>query len=549
MKNNNLTRFLEYTLTADIYAADMPKHAPKELLPELESVYRKVLAKDKTVIVKLLNLIEKNPDVPQLKNYLSIYYFNNGDKKKAAEINNELLKEFPDYLFAKLNLANFCFINEETEKVLQILGTSLELCDLYPERKVFHCDEFFNYYEMAGLYYCKTGATGKAEDVLENLYEVADLMGIEKKFGNLEDQLMITRLENINFSDFIRTKKPVNRRNAPTLPQIKKTPAFHYPQISWLYDYAINEMPVEKVHELLSLEKEWLRIDLETAVLDAIKRYNYFSKQDTELVNADFCLHALYLLKEIEAEESLSVLLEFLRQPEDLLDFYTLDTLADNFWQVTYVIGKNQTDKLAAFLKEPLNSTFARSEVSAALAQIVLHDPERRIEIVDIYRDLLHFFISNRQDETIADNIVVNLMIDDIMDFKGKELLPEIKNIYAADMQDESMNGNLQDVIDNIEKLPTEEEKHVFFKNIENYFELAAEFTGFDDIDDFNWEDKEDNESEDFYTDWEEAEEDTTDYFYSGSKPYVRDIPKVGRNEPCPCGSGKKYKNCHGIDE
>ncbi|MBK9320663.1 MAG: SEC-C domain-containing protein [Bacteroidetes bacterium] len=21
---------------------------------------------------------------------------------------------------------------------------------------------------------------------------------------------------------------------------------------------------------------------------------------------------------------------------------------------------------------------------------------------------------------------------------------------------------------------------------------------------------------------------------------------KVGRNEPCPCGSGKKYKSCHG---
>ena len=26
----------------------------------------------------------------------------------------------------------------------------------------------------------------------------------------------------------------------------------------------------------------------------------------------------------------------------------------------------------------------------------------------------------------------------------------------------------------------------------------------------------------------------------------VRSLPKVGRNEPCPCGSGKKYKNCHG---
>jgi preprotein translocase subunit SecA len=29
-------------------------------------------------------------------------------------------------------------------------------------------------------------------------------------------------------------------------------------------------------------------------------------------------------------------------------------------------------------------------------------------------------------------------------------------------------------------------------------------------------------------------------------KPIVRETPRVGRNEPCPCGSGKKYKQCHG---
>ena len=29
-------------------------------------------------------------------------------------------------------------------------------------------------------------------------------------------------------------------------------------------------------------------------------------------------------------------------------------------------------------------------------------------------------------------------------------------------------------------------------------------------------------------------------------QPFVRDTPKVGRNDPCPCGSGKKYKQCHG---
>ena len=28
------------------------------------------------------------------------------------------------------------------------------------------------------------------------------------------------------------------------------------------------------------------------------------------------------------------------------------------------------------------------------------------------------------------------------------------------------------------------------------------------------------------------------------ARPYTRTTPKIGRNEPCPCGSGKKYKKC-----
>jgi preprotein translocase subunit SecA len=29
-------------------------------------------------------------------------------------------------------------------------------------------------------------------------------------------------------------------------------------------------------------------------------------------------------------------------------------------------------------------------------------------------------------------------------------------------------------------------------------------------------------------------------------EPFTRDQPKVGRNDPCWCGSGKKFKRCHG---
>lgn len=43
-------------------------------------------------------------------------------------------------------------------------------------------------------------------------------------------------------------------------------------------------------------------------------------------------------------------------------------------------------------------------------------------------------------------------------------------------------------------------------------------------------------------------EELTSDmsWMHGSHDPYIRDEPKVGRNDQCPCGSGKKYKKCCG---
>ena len=53
--------------------------------------------------------------------------------------------------------------------------------------------------------------------------------------------------------------------------------------------------------------------------------------------------------------------------------------------------------------------------------------------------------------------------------------------------------------------------------------------------------------------DFVETEEDDTDGLFPSfglepgiPEPYRRTEPKIGRNEPCPCGSGKKYKKCCG---
>jgi hypothetical protein len=310
-------------------------------------------------------------------------------------------------------------------------------------------------------------------------------------------------------------------------------------------------MPPEKINELLSFEREWLRIDLETAVYDAIKRYNFYKKKQYNNNERDFCLHALYLLNEIKAEESLPVILEILRQPEDLLYFWLSDTLTDNIWQVIYTLGVNQADKLAEFLKEPLNYTFARSEVSVALQQIALYHPERRKEILGLYKDVMDFFISNKTDQTIVDETLIDLMIDDIVEINGKELLPEIKMLFDQEMTDEYLTDRLEEIIDELDEIPEGGFNENFKKELQNYFEIAAEVASWQEKDEHDDEEDEED-TDDYYNDWEEvkeAEEDNTQYFYSGDKPFVRTMPKVGRNEPCPCGSGKKYKNCHGAND
>jgi preprotein translocase subunit SecA len=78
--------------------------------------------------------------------------------------------------------------------------------------------------------------------------------------------------------------------------------------------------------------------------------------------------------------------------------------------------------------------------------------------------------------------------------------------------------------------LPTLDEHH------DDYDEYDDDFFDEDfDIDD---------EGNDFFGEFDENED------FLGAiepqEPYVREQPKIGRNEPCPCGSGKKYKKCCG---
>ncbi|MCZ8108701.1 MAG: SEC-C metal-binding domain-containing protein, partial [Burkholderiales bacterium] len=73
-----------------------------------------------------------------------------------------------------------------------------------------------------------------------------------------------------------------------------------------------------------------------------------------------------------------------------------------------------------------------------------------------------------------------------------------------------------------------------------------------DGFDDEDWEPIADDEREAVIHDMLDGVQDVYDFFRDARERALapatvrRDGAKVGRNDPCPCGSGRKYKQCHG---
>lgn len=80
--------------------------------------------------------------------------------------------------------------------------------------------------------------------------------------------------------------------------------------------------------------------------------------------------------------------------------------------------------------------------------------------------------------------------------------------------------------------------------------ELRANLKEGYDVMDGDWDYPGDPDDGEFYPEY--MDDDFCSWYQykeemeSARQPYVRETPKIGRNDPCPCGSGKKYKKCCG---
>ncbi len=549
-------KFYNYTLTTDPHLLEKGNQVPPELEWKIEKFFSKARKGGKSNINYIKKAIERFPNSPHLKNYLAVAYMNTEMEEESYKVNDRLIEEHPQYLFGILNKANEYLNKGEHEKMPGLMGENMELKDLYPEREMFHVTEMISFLETAIHYFIADNNFEATKSRVELLKELDPQNPLVLSF---ESTLSILGIgdEGMPFGKDKYFPKPEFRTYDKSV-QTEQAPTFQNEIINKLYEagFDIDQGIFE---EILVLPRESAIQDLKKVLHDSVSRYDYFGKQvdkgNVGEAKLSFPIHATFLLGEMKASEAVEDVLECLRQGEDFLNFWYHDVLFEVYWQPLYKILPENQDTLKKFMFEPGIYTTAKSVISQTYLQYYLHNPEKREEIVAWYKEVLNTYLTTGN-KNLVDGELIAFMVCEVLDAKFDELLPLIEQLYDADYVEEYIAGTKEEVLNDFGKVPPVSPKQPLLSIFEQYDEILNDWHFdeedeedeellFEDWDADNWDESDEDLDDMLLQNLVEAKDNQNDIDHSDQAP-IRRVPKIGRNEPCPCGSGKKYKKCCG---
>lgn len=469
-------------------------------------------------------------------------YLKQGKIDKAKALTDKCFELFPDYLFARLTKAKNYIIDKDYEKAIEMLG-GMHIngsTGLYPNRKTFHVSEVTNFYQCCALILINEGKIEAAESHLDLLDTIGEKFDKKDLTNDLRMRILAHRAKTTKEKMDKQKMQEVKSTDKPWVKNSLTPPEFHHAEIQWLYEEALD-ISEKKVQTLLALPRQTLIEDLKKVIDDSCARFDDFETEDWDEKTHNFMMHALWLLAELQAEEALSHALNVLRQDDDWLEYWFSDALTENLHSVFYHLGQNRLDILKDFIKEPNNHWTARAIASSVASLVVYNQPQRRQEVLDWYTDVCQFFLDNKDHKGGSDFILNGSLVSDISDFKGEELFPLLKKMYDANIVDEAISGDWEETMDFYKKHKHQPD----IRNIETRTEAYADMV--------NWGKpiaapvKKNMESMPrFLKPKQHTYQQTYGYTPTSTADSLKNIKSTPRNSPCPCGSGKKYKNCHG---
>ncbi len=252
-------------------------------------------------------------------------------------------------------------------------------------------------------------------------------------------------------------------------------------KISYIKKFGFNQ---EDVAQLLELAQD----------MD-IYRYDYGDTAEDEGLEFFGVVHAWYALSELGVPEFKDILITMVEDGDD--DDYD-DWILDDFSELIVPYRKDMHHYFVQELRKETNSTWTRLCYIDTIKEMLKAGEISLQELNKLIEEIL-----NHGENDIVNAYIMGICVDN----KLTEYHELIKECYARDAIDLMYMGDLEDVEIKMglrEERETDKEPTMLQKLLN---------TVVDDLD-------------------EQA------------SAVIRESPKVGRNDPCPCGSGKKYKKC-----
>jgi tetratricopeptide (TPR) repeat protein len=185
---------IQYEITDEPIKDLAYRRLPKAVKKKLENLYQGAHRDPHRAIPELIELQKKYPRVPQIYNYLAVAYSYAGESEKAEQITQENIRKNPDYLFARINQAQFLLAKKEYDKIPDLFENKYDLQQLYPKRRKFHISEVANFMGIMGLFFSRTNQPDIAEKYNEVLQEIASEFQITKELNRELNPGIIARV-------------------------------------------------------------------------------------------------------------------------------------------------------------------------------------------------------------------------------------------------------------------------------------------------------------------------------------------------------------------
>jgi hypothetical protein len=243
-------------------------------------------------------------------------------------------------------------------------------------------------------------------------------------------------------------------------------------------------------------------------------------------------LYALFLLAQFREKQAYPLIVRAASLPPKTVDELLGDAITEGLPKILASVCGGDVSLIEQLAENKDADEFVRGSAINALLALVVNGDKSREEVLDYYAALLDGKLGKDDSDYVWSSVV-----SCATDLYPEEIYDKIKKAFDEDRVDEFVIG-LDDVDRHLaagkEAALAELHKNPHLQFVESAIE---------EMDWWYW-----YREPDLRPSHVKSLSDLTPAYQSEKQPQTphKAPVKVGRNDPCPCGSGKKYKKCHG---